>query len=178
MALAVKAQYTSSLRQIRLYRDSLYPYTVRAPGPGTLAPKLDLRSTAGRRFDLASYLGRQRVLLFFQKRLNWTQIRAIQRDAARFRAVAIGPIVAVAAGPIDKISERVISPDASTPVLADPDGTVSNSYSAPRTGQTFVLVGKDGRIVWRADYKKRRTSASTVPVDVLLDQLKIDGKNS
>jgi peroxiredoxin len=170
VAFLAKAQYSSSLQQIRLYRDSRYPYRIGAPGPGAIAPKLELHSTAGRSFNLASQRGRQRVLLVFERLLNRNQISALDEDAARFRGAGIGSIVVVVAHRVAEVA-RVNGSTVSTSVLLDPGGTVSNRYSTSEASQTFVLVGKDGRIVWRADYGKSRTAARTIPVDVLLDQL-------
>ncbi len=66
------------------------------------------------------------------------------------------------------------------PVLADEGGTVSDTYSArnygmmghDRDGHSFVLVGKDGRVRWRADYGGAPKYTMFVPDDVLLGQLK------
>jgi len=66
------------------------------------------------------------------------------------------------------------------PVLSDEGGRVSDSYSArdfgmmghDRDGHTFVLVGKDGKILWRADYGGAPKYTMFVPVNVLLAQLK------
>ena len=61
-----------------------YPYAIGSPGPGDAAPPLTLPSTSGGTFDLASYRGKQQVLLFFQEGLTcepcWTQLQAIQKD--------------------------------------------------------------------------------------------------
>jgi peroxiredoxin len=170
VALLAKWNYSSSLQQIRLYRDSLYRYKIGSPGPGAIAPNLELRSTAGRSFNLASQHGKQRVLLVFERFPNRNQIRALHKDARRFRGVGIGSIVVVVAHQVDEAA-RLNSSPVSTSVLIDPGGTASSRYSTGEASQAFVLVGKDGRIVWRADYAKSDTAARTIPVDVLLDQL-------
>src|SRR5205823_9340627 len=45
-----------------------YPYQVGSPGPGEVAPPIQLASTSGGTFDLASHTG-QSVLLYFQEGL-------------------------------------------------------------------------------------------------------------
>ena len=65
-------------------------------------------------------------------------------------------------------------------MLSDHDGSVSDSFSArdfgmmghDRDGHTFVLVGQDGKIIWRADYGASPRYTMFVPVDELLAQLR------
>jgi len=67
-----------------------------------------------------------------------------------------------------------------TPVLSDPSLTVSEKYSAnrygmmgaTRDGHSFILVGPDGTIRWRADYGGAPDYTMFVPVDKLLNDLK------
>jgi peroxiredoxin Q/BCP len=67
-----------------------------------------------------------------------------------------------------------------TPVLSDPDLAVSRAYHANdygmmgtrRDGHTFIVVGPDGRIQWRADYGGAPAYTMYVPVDVLVADLR------
>ena len=128
---------------------------------------LRLPSTVGGTFDLASYRGKQSVLLFFQEGLTcepcWTQLQAIQKDLSKFRALGIGPIVSITTDPINQIEQKVKDEGITIPVLADvgakfssPSAWGTNKYQmqmmGDRNGHTFILVGKNGRIRWRADY--------------------------
>ncbi|MHB8468436.1 MAG: peroxiredoxin family protein [Gaiellaceae bacterium] len=163
---------------------SAYPYAVGSPGPGRQAPNVDLPATTGGSFDLASYRGRKPVLLYFQEGLTcqpcWDQISAIQKDEAKFRALGIGPIVSITTDPLGEIAQKAHDEGLSIPVLSDRSGRVSDSYSArdygmmglARDGHTFVLVGRDGTILWRADYGGAPKYTMFVPVDVLLAQLR------
>lgn len=163
---------------------SSYPYAVGTPGIGQPAPPVSLPSTTGGAFDLARYRGKQQVLLYFQEGLTcqpcWDQIATIQKDRAKFAALGIGPIVSVTTDPLHLIKQKASDNGLTIPVLADDGATVSDSYNArsfgmmghDRDGHTFVLVGKNGRIVWRADYGGAPKYTMFVPDDELLTQLR------
>ncbi len=167
---------------------SAYPFAIGSPGPGQIAPPVRLPATTGSSFDLASYRGKAPVLLYFQEGLTcqpcWDQIKAIEKDLPKFRALGIGPIVSITTDLLDLITQKAKDEGFSIPVLSDPGGRVSDSYSArdygmmghDRDGHTFVLVGKDSRIVWRADYGGAPNYTMFVPVKVLLAQLTAGNK--
>jgi peroxiredoxin len=161
-----------------------YPYAVGSPSPGQQAAPVRLPATTGGTFDLAGHRGKEAVLLYFQEGLTcqpcWDQIAAIQKDRAKFSALGIGPIVSITTDRLDLITQKAKDDSLSIPVLADEDGRVSDAYDArsygmmghDRDGHTFVLVGKNGRILWRADYGGAPKYTMFVPDDVLLAQLK------
>ena len=161
-----------------------YPYSVGSPGRGKPAPPLNLPATTGGSFDLTSYRGKQRVLLYFQEGLTcqpcWDQIATIQKDRAKFSSLGIGPIVSITTDRLDLIRQKANDDGLSIPVLSDEGGRVSDTYDArsygmmghDRDGHTFVLVGKDGRILWRADYGGAPKYTMFVPDDALLTQLR------
>lgn len=161
-----------------------YPYAIGSPGVGAAAPNMKLPSTAGGTFNLASYRGKQPVLLYFQEGLTcqpcWDQISAIEKVMPRFRALGIGTIVSITTDPIGDITQKAHDEGFSIPVLSDQGGHVSDTYSArnygmmghDRDGHSFVLVGRNGKILWRADYGGAPKYTMFVPVDVLLTQLK------
>lgn len=164
-----------------------YQYAVGSPGPGTPAPALKLPSTAGGTFDLASYRGKAQVLLYFQEGLTcqpcWDQMQAIQKDLAKFHALGIGPIVSITTDPLGDIKQKVKDEGLTIPVLADVGATYSspsawgtNQYQmqmmGDRNGHSFILVGKNGRIRWRADYGGAPNYTMFVPDDRLLADLR------
>ena len=161
-----------------------YPYAVGSPGPGQQAPNVNLPATTGGSFDLASYHGRKPVLLYFQEGLTcqpcWDQISAIEKEIPKFRALGIGPIVSITTDPLGEITQKASDQGLTIPVLSDEGGRVSDTYSArnygmmghDRDGHSFVLVGKDGKVLWRADYGGAPKYTMFVPVGVLLAQLK------
>lgn len=167
-----------------------YPYAVGSPGVGATAPAVKLPSTTGGVFNLASYRGKKPVLLYFQEGLTcqpcWDQISAIEKAMPKFRALGVGTIASITTDPIGDITQKARDAGFSIPVLSDQGGRVSDTYSArnygmmghDRDGHSFVLVGANGKILWRADYGGAPKYTMFVPVDVLLAQLKagIGGK--
>ncbi len=164
-----------------------YPYAVGTPGPGKPAPPLTLPATTGGSFDLASYRGRTQVLLYFQEGLTcepcWTQLQAIEKDLPKFRALGIGPIVSITTDPLADIEQKVKDEGITIPVLSDvgakfssPSAWGTNRYQmqmmGDRNGHTFILVSKDGRIRWRADYGGAPKYTMFVPDDRLLADLR------
>jgi peroxiredoxin len=161
-----------------------YPYAVGSPGVGAAAPAVKLPSTAGGTFNLASYRGKKPVLLYFQEGITcqpcWDQIGAIEKVMPRFGALGIATIVSITTDALGDITQKAHDEGFSIPVLSDQGGRVSDTYSArsygmmghDRDGHSFVLVGRNGKILWRADYGGAPKYTMFVPVDVLLAQLK------
>ena len=161
-----------------------YPYTVGTPGPGDVAPAIDLESTGGGTFRLADSLGEERVLLFFQEGLTcqpcWDQAVALQRDAAKLRGLGIEQIVSITTDPLELVAQKAGDEGIELPVLSDPTGAVSDTYGArgfgmmggERNGHTFVLVDEDGTIAWRADYGGEPNFFMFIPDEVILSELR------
>jgi peroxiredoxin len=159
-----------------------YTYQVGAPGPGQPAPAVHLTATDGSTFDLGHENGKT-VLLYFQEGVGcepcWNQITDIQRLRASFAAAHVDEIVSITTDPMDALRQKVADEHVTIPVLSDPGLDVSKTYNANRygmmgmgaDGHTFVLVGPDGRIRWRADYGGAPNYTMYVPVDRLLADL-------
>lgn len=160
-----------------------YAYQVGKPGPGEAAPPIRLASTSGDGFDLASQRGTI-VLLYFQEGVTcqpcWDQLKDIESNIQQLRALGITEVVSITTDPLDVLKEKVANDRLSTPVLSDPDLAVSRSYDAnsygmmgkSRDGHTFILVGLDGRILWRADYGGAPKYTMYLPVaDLKADML-------
>ena len=168
----------------RVVGSSDYPYQVGSPGTGAVAPPVNLPATSGVRFDLAASRGKEQVLLYFQEGLTcqpcWDQITAIQRDLPKLRALGIDRIASITTDPLKLIAQKARDDGLTLPVLADQGGRVSDSYDArsygmmghSRDGHTFVFVGMDGRIRWRADYGGPPKFTMFVPDEELLAQLR------
>lgn len=70
----------------------------------------------------------------------------------------------------------------STPVLSDPDLAVTKAYDAnsygmmgdSKPGHTFILIGPDGTIRWRADYGGEPKYVMFLPTGQILADLKKD----
>lgn len=160
-----------------------YPFVVGDPGPGAQAPAIRLQGTDGRLFDLAA-LRRKTVLLFFQEGLScepcWSQIKDLEAHRAEFGALGIGAIVSITTDPLDALIQKVADEGITTTILSDPIMTVSQEYHANQygmmngssDGHSFVVVGPDGRITWRADYGGEPNYTMYVPIPTLLADLK------
>ncbi|MGH2683406.1 MAG: peroxiredoxin family protein [Actinomycetota bacterium] len=160
-----------------------YAFQVGSPGPGQQAPPISLPSTGGGTFDLASMQGKT-VLLYFQEGLMcqpcWDQLVDIERNPDDIKALGIDEIVSITTDPLDALSQKVADEGIASPVLSDPDLSVSRAYSAnlygmmgtSRDGHSFIVVGPDGVIRWRADYGGAPNFTMYVPVSHLLTDIR------
>lgn len=138
-------------------------YQAGQPGAGALAPAFDLASSTGGQVSLAAYRGKS-VLLYFQEGLTcqpcWDQLTALEKQSAQVKAAGVDAIVSITTDPANLIARKTTDMGITTPVLSDPTMAVSKAYHAndygmmgrSRDGHTFILVGPDGTIGWRADY--------------------------
>lgn len=158
------------------------PYAVGNPGPGEQAPPLRLPSASGGTFDLGEMEG-ERVLLYFQEGIMcqpcWDQLSDIEARWDEFDARGIDAIASITSDGLDPLRSKVELEGLSTPVLSDPGVEVSRTWEAnlygmmgtSMNGHSFVLVGPDGEIEWRADYGGAPDYTMYVPVDQLLAHL-------
>jgi peroxiredoxin len=165
-----------------------YPFQVGSPGPGAEAPPIELPSTDGGTFDLASLRG-ETVLLYFQEGLMcqpcWDQLKDIESQFAAFEALGIDKVVSITTDDRDLLRQKVDSMRLTTPVLSDPDLAVSKAYTTNQygmmglnyNGHTFIVVGPDGRIRWRADYGGAPKYTMYLPVPNLIADMRagLDG---
>ncbi|MBA2237654.1 MAG: redoxin domain-containing protein [Lysobacter sp.] len=165
-------------------RGSGLKYAVGNPGPGEPAPPLRLASTNGTTFDLAEQRGR-RVMLYFQEGLMcqpcWDQMVDIEARWSEFQdEFGIDEMVAITSDPVDVLAGKVQLEGLQSAVLSDPGVAVSKTYEAnlygmmgtSMNGHSFVIVGPDGRIEWRADYGGKPDHTMFVPVDGLLADMR------
>lgn len=158
-------------------------YAVGDPGPGEPAPDFTLPSTAGDVYRLSAQRG-ETVLLYFHEGLMcapcWQQVTDIQRDLAQFEALGVDQIVPISIDPIAAQAQHAAQQGITLPALADEDKSVSSAYDAlsygmmggQTPGHTFILVGPDGQITWRADYGGTPNYTMHVPNEALLADLR------
>ncbi len=87
--------------------------------------------------------------------------------------------MSITTDPIDVVRQKVADGQLTTPVLSDRDLAVSRAYDTnsygmmgnTRNGHTFVIVGPDRRIVWRADYGGAPKYTMYVPVANLVTDM-------
>ena len=160
-----------------------YAFAVGNPGPGAQAPAIQLPSTSGGSFTLASQRGKT-VLLYFQEGVTcepcWNQLKDIEARQSDFKSLGVDAIVSITTDPLDTLQRKVADEHLTTPVLSDQRLAVSTAYSAnsygmmgnARDGHSFVVVGPTGRILWRADYGGAPDYTMYVPVPNLLADLR------
>lgn len=160
-----------------------YAYAVGNPGPGDQAPALRLPATDGSTFDLAALRG-ERVVLYFQEGIMcqpcWDQLRDIERRWDDFEAAGIDTIASITSDDLGALRQKVALEKLSTPLLSDPGVEVSRTWEANlygmmgtgMNGHSFVVVGPDGTVEWRADYGGEPNYTMYVPVDRLLADLR------
>ena len=160
-----------------------FPYVVGDPGVGEPAPPVRLPATSGGRFDLAAMRGKT-VLLYFQEGLMcqpcWDQIKDLERQAPKVKALGIDATVSITTDELGQLRQKVSDEGLRTPVLSDGDLAVSETYAANQygmmgdsmNGHSFVVVGPDGSIKWRADYGGPPKYTMYVPMDNLLADMR------
>ncbi|MGH2462444.1 MAG: peroxiredoxin family protein [Candidatus Limnocylindria bacterium] len=157
-------------------------YAVGDPGVGQEAPDFTLPSATGGTYQLSAQRGKT-VLLFFHEGLMcapcWQQVADVQRDLAQFTALGVDQVVAISIDPLEAQAQHARQAGVSIPALADVDRSVSRRYDAlsygmmqgTMPGHTFILVGADGIIQWRADYGGPPNFTMYVPNQTLLVEL-------
>lgn len=158
-------------------------YDVGDPGVGEMAPDFTLPSATGGSYQLSEQRGKT-VLLYFHEGLMcapcWQQVVDVQADLAEFTALGIDEVVAISIDPLASQAQHAEQVGVRLPALADEDKTVSQRYNAlsygmmqgTMPGHTFVLVGPDGAIRWRADYGGAPDYTMYVPNPTLLAELR------
>lgn len=87
--------------------------------------------------------------------------------------------LSIAFDSLEELSEMATEYRTDIPLLSDPDGRVSNAYGVLQwavgtgePGHTFILVDKDGNIVWIQDYGAPENGGRMyIPVDELVPQI-------
>jgi len=163
-----------------------YPHVAGEPAAGS-APEFTLPSSTGGEISLSDYRG-QSVLLYFQEGLMcqpcWDQIQDLEQNQAALRAAGIDEVVSITTDPVDLIARKMADEGLSTPVLSDPTLDVTRSYATnqygmmgtSRNGHSFILVGPDGEIDWRADYGGPPDYTMYLPTEKMLADLAAERK--
>lgn len=148
-------------------------FDVGSPGIGAMAPEFTLPDVTAppaagggpATVALSAYRGRT-VLLYFHEGLGcqpcWDQIRDLQKDPGALRALGVDQLLTITSGPLDLVAQKMHDDALTAPARVDTGLRVSTTYQAnrygmmgtSRDGHSFVLVGPDGRIEWRARLRR------------------------
>lgn len=129
----------------------------------SLAPAFTLPSTKGGEVSLSDYAGKKNVLLYFQEGIMcapcWEQVEDIQKVYDKFQQLDI-EVLTITVDPMNALKKESAKRGIMLPVLEDADLKISTAYDVledsmhpgSRPGHTFVLIGKDGEILWKKAY--------------------------
>lgn len=134
---------------------------------GQTAPDFILPSAGSEGMvSLAALRASGNVLLYFQEGIMcppcWQQMRDFKRDGEKLSALGVR-LVTITVDPIDQLRATIPREQIEgMTLLVDTDLRVSRTYQmlytgmmgGTRPGHSFVLVGKDGKILWRRDFKE------------------------
>ena len=93
--------------------------------------------------------------------------------------------MSITVDPLSALQQKVADEGLTIPVLSDQSIAVSQAYTAnsygmmgnSRDGHTFIVVGPDGLIKWRADYGGSPNYTMYVPISNLLADIRAGLKN-
>lgn len=141
---------------------------------GKAAPDFALPATDGTIVRLAEVRARGNVLLYFQEGIMcppcWQQMRDLKRDADQLASLNTA-LVTITVDPLEQLKAAVPREQVEGMTLVtDVDLKVSGTYQALFTGMmggrtpghSFVLVGTDGAILWRRDFKEMYVPNSSI----------------
>ncbi len=164
-----------------------YRHVSGEPGASEVAPPFTLPSSTGGQISLSDYRG-QSVLLYFHGGLMCQpcldQIADLEQNQAALRAAGIDEVVSISHDPVDLLAQKTADMGLSTPALSDPNLEVSRAYTTDQygmmggsaNGHSFILVGPDGTIDWRADYGGAPDYTMYLPTEKMLADLAAERK--
>jgi peroxiredoxin len=127
---------------------------------GKSAPGFTLPSASGEEISLSDYRGKKPVLLYFSMGPGWTgcvsQVVDLQTDQA-FKDLDV-ELLSIATDSVNAWQTEARKNDIELPLLSDEGAKVSDEYGVMQwdmmgePGHTFVLVGRDGEVMWVRDY--------------------------
>ncbi len=156
-----------------------YRFDVASPATGAMAPDFSLPSTTGGVVRLDALRGKT-TLLYFQEGIGcegcWTQLKDIQSHMNDFTKLNIAAVITITTNPLSDLKQKVADEGITLPVLSDTSFAVSDAYNATKygmmagsaDGHTFILVGPDGHIRWRADYGGPPNYTMYIPISNLV----------
>ena len=136
------------------------------------APDFTLPTVGGGDVSLASYRGKENVLLFFNEGYGcgpcWQQALDMQQRLADLKATNTA-FLTIMVDPPDLLGPEIKRWGLTVPVLDDTSRTAAQAYKtlgfgmhADKPNHTFVFIDKAGDIRWWKDYASMRAPADEV----------------
>ncbi len=126
------------------------------------APDFTLKTVDGRDISLSDFRGKKNVLLFFNEGYGcdpcWQQTVQLQRDQQTFADMGVETYAVMVDQPSLIKSEMSRWGLKTIPILVDQTTQVSKSYNAlggmhaNKPDHKFVLISREGTILWAEDY--------------------------
>ncbi|MBI2765920.1 MAG: redoxin domain-containing protein [Chloroflexi bacterium] len=136
------------------------------------APDFALKTTDGRDVSLSDFRGKTNVLLFFNEGYGcdpcWQQTAQLQKDQQTFADMGVEVYAVMVDQPSLIKSEMARWGLKTIPILVDQTTKVSKSYDAlggmhaSKPDHKFVLIGRDGTILWSQDYPSMSVDGDAV----------------
>ncbi len=112
--------------------------------------------------------------------VGMAMVAARQKDMGKLRALGVDEFVSITTDPVPLLRQKVADEGIRSPVVADVDLSLADDYNAnhygmmgtSRYGHSFVLVGPDGRMRWRADYGGAPDYTMFVKVSDLVEDMR------
>lgn len=130
------------------------------PSSGQPAPTFKLASSNGDEVDLASFIGKKQVVLFFYPKADTpgcTKEACGFRDALPAYDKAKVAVLGISPDPVNAVTKFAKKFDLNFPLLADTDHTISEKFGVWQeksmygrkymgVARTTFVIGKDGKI--------------------------------
>ena len=136
------------------------------------APAFALKTADGGDFNLSEFRGKKNVLLFFNEGYGcdpcWQQAAQLQKDQQTFAEMGVEVYAVMVDQPALIKSEMGRWGLTTLPVLVDQTREVSRSYDAlggmhaNKPDHKFVLISREGTILWAADYPTMSVNGDAV----------------
>jgi len=136
------------------------------------APDFTLETADGRDVSLSDFRGKRNVLLFFNEGYGcdpcWQQTAQLQKDQQAFADMGVD-VYAVMVDQASLIKNEMARWGLTTiPILVDSTTNVSKSYDAlggmhaNKPDHKFVLISREGTILWATNYPSMRVDGDAV----------------
>lgn len=134
-----------------------------SPGVGEMAPGFNLPSADGKNIKLSDYQGKKNVLIYFNEGMTCDpciqQMPELEKYMSDFDKLNV-QLLYVAFDPPNDLHAAMEKYNIKAPLLSYNTASTERDYNLTqysmamerRAGHTFVLVGTDGKIIWRKDY--------------------------